>query len=100
MRGAWSDLRQAIAAEKVRLDAGKSARLPLGVVGRLLLDRLLRTRCAIYVVETPRERSWTANPPGSGECRIKYSPRSCPSFCRTAAQCYHYCMNHSRNGLI
>ena len=28
MRGAWSDLRQATAAEEVRLDAGKSARLP------------------------------------------------------------------------
>jgi hypothetical protein len=43
MRGAWSDLRQATAAEEVRLDAGKSARLPSRRSRPAAFDRLLRT---------------------------------------------------------
>jgi hypothetical protein len=48
MTGARSDLRQATAAEEVRLGAGKSARLPPCRSRPAAFDRLLRPRCAIY----------------------------------------------------
>jgi hypothetical protein len=55
MRGAGSDLRQARAAEEVRLDAGKSARLPPRRSRAAAFDRLLQRDARFTVVETPRK---------------------------------------------
>jgi hypothetical protein len=55
MTGAWSDLRQATAAEEVRLDAGKSPRLPPRRSRPAAFDRCCRRDVRLTVVETPQK---------------------------------------------
>jgi Transposase DDE domain group 1 len=63
MRGAWSDLRQATAAEEMQANRRV---YPLGAVGRLLLTDCCGPDARFIVVETPRKGDPRSQPPGTG----------------------------------
>jgi hypothetical protein len=64
MTGAWSNLRQATAAEEVHLAAANRRVYPLGAVGRLLSTDCCGPDARFTVVETPRKGDPGSQPPG------------------------------------